>query len=448
MATKIKAIKCPQCGSTQQTETRPNYFRCNSCGTEYFIDNENDITITHKYDIPVEQKYGIPNNPPQFKKVIATIAIACGIILLLSFLPSLLFSHKNKNNTAYNQTKSSKRSKEKTLKWDYAKNFGFETVNKQSIFVVVGTRQSNDRSSESRNLFAGFYDAVSGKEIKIQELNITLGTRNHFEFAFRRFENGDCYCIINEKKLLKIDRQYINIEEVSPDTYKDIEELNAGIAKIQFAYSGDGDGFRILTNEGKERYYYPLIQKVYTKDQFYKANGGFSTIPPNSPVKTAFVFSRIDSDYPDEKIQLVKYQYKYSTGYPKDSPNFKWRKDYHNNGRKSFINEYGMNDARIVSYTDFTPDRLYFDSKVLAYNEQEVVISFRSSPAEDAPISIQSLDVKTAKILWTTPIDEKIYIYDDNSLITNSGYFIGGNIYDLFLDKNGKIVNKFKPRDL
>jgi ribosomal protein S27AE len=40
MATEIKAIKCPQCGSTENTELEQNRFKCNKCGTEYFLDND------------------------------------------------------------------------------------------------------------------------------------------------------------------------------------------------------------------------------------------------------------------------------------------------------------------------------------------------------------------------------------------------------------------------
>ena len=43
MATEIKAIKCPQCGSSQKTEIRPRYYRCTSCQTEYFLDDDRRI---------------------------------------------------------------------------------------------------------------------------------------------------------------------------------------------------------------------------------------------------------------------------------------------------------------------------------------------------------------------------------------------------------------------
>jgi len=442
MASEIKAIKCPQCGSTQQTEIRRNYFRCNSCGTEYFVNNENDITITHKYDIP--------NNTPQLKKAGIIIVSVIGAIIVLSFISSLLFSGHKKMNSYHTLSTSPAPSKEKPFKWYRAEDFYFESAAGQPIFIALGIAEDDERrSADAKNVLAGFYDAVSGKEIKKQELNIPL--KVGFDIKFRMFESGDLYCIVDEKRLLKVDRQYIKIEEVSPDLYKDIPDFSSGLAQIKFVYEGGGDGFQVLTNDGKERYYYPLIQKVYTKDLFYKARSGFSTVPSDTPVQTAFAFSRNDEDdYPEEKIQLVKYQYKCPSGYPKDTPAFGWRKDYGGSGfftdkspyKKSFITRWSINQARVVSYTDFTPGRLYFDSKVLASDEHTVLIAFRSSVAQDAPYSIQALDAKTARILWTTPIDSNLYIYD--GFISDSGYCINANVCMLFIDKTGKIVNQFK----
>ena len=42
MPTEIKAIKCPQCGSTENIELGQNRFKCKKCGTEYFLDNDSN----------------------------------------------------------------------------------------------------------------------------------------------------------------------------------------------------------------------------------------------------------------------------------------------------------------------------------------------------------------------------------------------------------------------
>ena len=49
MPKHIKAVKCPQCGSTRATMLREDHYRCDSCSTEFFLDSD-DITIHHKHE--------------------------------------------------------------------------------------------------------------------------------------------------------------------------------------------------------------------------------------------------------------------------------------------------------------------------------------------------------------------------------------------------------------
>ena len=48
MPKHIKALKCPQCGSTRATLIREDHYRCDSCSTEFFLDSD-EITIQHKH---------------------------------------------------------------------------------------------------------------------------------------------------------------------------------------------------------------------------------------------------------------------------------------------------------------------------------------------------------------------------------------------------------------
>ena len=49
MPTHIKALKCPQCGSTRATKISEDHYRCDSCSTEFYLDSD-DITIHHKVE--------------------------------------------------------------------------------------------------------------------------------------------------------------------------------------------------------------------------------------------------------------------------------------------------------------------------------------------------------------------------------------------------------------
>ncbi len=51
MAKQIKAIKCPQCGSSLNTKISEEHFKCDSCGTQYFLDNDDvNINVNHQFN--------------------------------------------------------------------------------------------------------------------------------------------------------------------------------------------------------------------------------------------------------------------------------------------------------------------------------------------------------------------------------------------------------------
>lgn len=75
MAKEIKVIKCPQCGSTAKTELKPDFYRCNNCHTEYFLD-DNDVTINYNHNY----NHNLPFNNDNSKKVIKVVAIILGYL--------------------------------------------------------------------------------------------------------------------------------------------------------------------------------------------------------------------------------------------------------------------------------------------------------------------------------------------------------------------------------
>jgi len=426
MAKHIDIIKCPQCGSVENTEPKPDFFKCSSCGTEYFLD---DDEINNKYTSPIA-----PETKALAKRKGVFVVIFSVVILLISIVSALLF-----NKTVQNTSSSFSSSQ---YSWEYESNSFFETPNKKPVFIVVGTRSTGVYSTAGNKVYAGFYDATNGKEIAMQEIQMQT---NSLDINFRHFENGDIYFILNKARLFKVNKQNKSVAEVLADTYKDLPVLQSGIAIIEFVYEGNGDGFNITTNEGKQLYYYPLIQKTFSKDSFSDAQEGFKNIPANTTVRSAFIFSgkSFSSDYSDEKIQLIKYQYKTPIGFPKNNPSFSWSTDFNSSGSKVLINKWGLERGRVVSYNDFTPNRLYFEPKVLTFDDKTVLIAYKNTPVEDSPFSIQLLDANTAKILWTYSAIDKPYVYTGCKI--SSGYFIDCNIYDLFLDNKGKKIYQFNP---
>jgi DNA-directed RNA polymerase subunit RPC12/RpoP len=81
MAKNIKAIKCPHCGSIKITTLRPDYYKCDSCGTEFFLDSD-DININHNYNYP-------RNNQDQYKAIRIVLFAVVGFIALMFVIGAL-----------------------------------------------------------------------------------------------------------------------------------------------------------------------------------------------------------------------------------------------------------------------------------------------------------------------------------------------------------------------
>ena len=74
--------------------------------------------------------------------------------------------------------------------------------------------------------------------------------------------------------------------------------------------------------------------------------------------------------------------------------------------KKVLITPYGLQKARVLSFNDFTPGRLYFSPGVMYSDAEQVLIRFRPTAADGSAPVAQLLDAKTGAIKFTTPIPE------------------------------------------
>lgn len=422
MAKRIKAVKCPQCGSNKHTVLRPDYYQCKNCGTEYFIDSD-DITINHnhRYDQPLPV-----GATASWGKAGLLLLGMIAIVFLVLFLGIMGTSRSSGNRDTPSRP---------ATKWygSYSISWIFEDKQGQPVYFMLGKRGTEGgRNVDRDKLYAGFYDARTRKERKVTDLNLSMDNFSTSDSKCRLFSNGELYVIINEAKLYKVDRDHLLLLEVKPDTYNTIPQLRSGFAHIEFLYESYGDGFAITTNEGEKIDYYPLIQKVYRQgtNEAYEAREALNTLPANAPVRTGFAFSSKSSDAASAReVALVRYHYHDVPGYPSDSYYFSNEKMQ---SGKPF-------SPRMTDFKDFTPGRMYFYPKVLTGDDEVVLIAFRATAAESSPYSIQLLDAKTAAILWTyTPTVSSSSLYVYNGIKCRQGYFVNGNIYDLFIGNDGK----------
>ncbi|TDQ07102.1 hypothetical protein [Pedobacter metabolipauper] len=410
MAKEIKAIKCPQCGSTAKTEIRPEVYRCTSCQTEYFLD-DNNITVNYNHNY----NHNYPNNSgltpyPKLRKTLNIVSLAFGILFLTVFVISLLT--KDKTTSGY-VTASADGNEEKEFDastYDVYPMLHSETLNPMAM--AVENRDYNAEGDKTKDgLYVAFYDVLTKQQIGEQKVgNDDLSSS---DIKVKTFSDGNTYIIVGNI-LYQADRKAGKLTDVGKLWFASKTELQVGIATATFIYDDYGDGLILMTNDGKKLYYYPLVKKLYSEDELDRAQEGFDSLLPGSKEKDYFTFTKESTDFSNEKIQLLKIRYKDNVGGPKDmveKPS--WRKDYGGSGiftdRDPYTKELigSPAESRIISWKDFTPGRSYFSPDVVFDDGSSLLIQFKADANPKSPYKIQQLNTSTNAAEWTLTLNDE-----------------------------------------
>lgn len=456
MPKEIKAIKCPHCGSVKHTAIKEDHYRCENCHTEYYLDSD-DIYIHHTVTHRPENNFGgqpYANRPVLPQKVAKYVLL--GFILTTAIAGAAIFlgTGRDSSTPKYAVSEAADDREERYTTWS-SKSLPVAGPAQEPRFLVVGSRNYMYAKGEAKNgVYVGFHDPVKQSELKAIKLDVP-GAGTSTDEKLRRFGNGEVYAIIDKSKIFKIDVAAQKATDVSTGFYQDQPLLQAGVATVEFLYDNYGDGLAVMTNDGKSLFYYPLANKVYTKDEMNKAQEGFKTLLPNAKEQVYYTFSRSSSDFPDEKIQLLRIVYKENAGGPRwqvTGPS--WGKDYQVRGsgiyvgnipfKKVLISEREKNRGRIVSYKDITPDRLYFSPKVLFSDANDLLICFKANAAPTTPYTLQCLHPETGAIKWTTPLAEK---KDVDEVMRYKDGFVAVDYHDAYVfNTSGKLVSHYETK--
>lgn len=432
MSKRIKVIKCPHCGSTKVKETRPDYYQCEACSTDFFLDSD-DININHHYIAPKDDPFQI--NKTKF--LLMVVGIACLIFLPTVFIKCLSSSTSSSSPGLFTSTP------EEEERFNTEHIMPFVAKDGRAVVAVFGTIKKGDYRNEKTDYLMRVFDIKKDKKIK--ELHLPVDKLN--DVQSRTFNNGWINVVINKSTWYTIDPSSFELKEMT--LYKSIPELQNGFASIELIDQyGDSEGFKVMTNLGKERYYLPLIGKVYTKEEHYEA---CEAKLPNPTIETAFSFSKPTTEYPEQQIQLVKYTHYVQEGYPKtDYWSFGWCRDFGgksgiffgNAGSvKAFISTYSRQVARLINYSDFTPDAIYFSPKVIWFDKSQLFIRYKPTAKEDAEYIYQLLDANTAQRKWSIKAPAEL---DDDYIHycvrSSEGFLISNYRCVWFLGNNGKTI--------
>ena len=384
MPTHIKALKCPQCGSTRATKISEDHYRCDSCSTEFYLDSD-DITIHHK----VETKPA----PNTFLRRLLFIILAPAAFFSLITIGFIVWGSSREET-------SRERDGEEHMSYACERLMAFSSTAGRPIVVLCGTARRDDSSGDWVHAkgFMFFFDGETYEIIKKLELPDVTGRVSVTDA--RQFEDGTFYVVLNEKRLFAIDRSTLDVKEIHGEDYK-LPELSEGFGKVALYFHEYGDALEIETNLGKKFVYYPIANKLYTDQSIFKA---YEDKLPAPKLRTRFAFSEqmMGSVYKDEQIQLVRYQTLEQLGYPRRTPHFGWENDYHSSyPKKIFVSKYFVEESRLQSYEDFTPGAYYFSPTVLYESDDQILISFKPTAAADAKKMLRCLDAQTGQVLWS-----------------------------------------------
>lgn len=436
MAKRIKVIQCPQCGSTHSRRLKDDYYKCENCSAEYFLDNDDiNINVKHQFDT---------SSPQQANGIspIRVLGIILVVLVAMSFLVMKIFDgFKNSTESTLEIFADKFYDRDET-------NFPISLDGKNACIVTLSNRyyQSKLSNEDGRNgAYYSFVDPATNKIVKTDRL---VGVDKIKEAKHRIFSDGRCLVVINKKKIIELDRVNKSFVDVSESLFQQDSVFASGVGTVEFLYERSGQGLKIMTNVGKEYYYFPLVNKSYTEKEYYKNSQNFSTLLPGARDSVYYAFTsksitcRKELEQEDA-VQLVKILFKYNAGGPEYTDHIPRWTDVNNNQIRLFYKDR----ERVVSFDNLTPGRLYFKPSIVYFDTNHLLIKYGVTAAQDTELNLQSIDVETGEVLWTVNINPKYdysYFYSYTALIDGRYYIKTSSQNYIIIDEDGNNMEYYK----
>jgi len=410
MAKHLKAIQCPTCGSPQQTEIRPDTYRCANCGTEYFLDSD-DITI-HVQQGPAPAP-GWPAVPPAELKRRGRWALAVLALGLLWGVGAYFWQRHQRARAEVDlqpdPIMTGRLERPVPSAWGSAESALVPGAGGQPVLVVAGSRTVAGQYTYTASV--AFFDARTGAVQ--QRLDLPGGPRAQMPTVeLERLATGTVL-VCADNAVYQVQANPPALPNVTASLLANQPALASGVVTLDRGDRHD-EALHVFTNDGRNLSLYPRTRRVYTADEAWDAarGRGLGAQRPAGLVRTGFAFSEASQDYPDEPIQLLTYQYRAGDGGPQVAPNFGWRKDFGGPGIftgsdphvKRLITHQELAQARVLSFRDFTPGRQFFYPSVLYHDADCVLLTYYATASLGSQRFVQALDARTAAIRFTTPL--------------------------------------------
>ncbi len=443
MGTKIKAIKCPNCGSEKHTHKEDKCYLCQSCGTEFYIDDDDiNINVNHRFDyipssndtIDIVRKLGM----------YALLAIAIGVFFVL--LP--IFLSSSPNSSSILSQKDSIDVAEDTYMAVTMSHKG-----NACLFYIVGRDFSTGVDKDPKHIdgvYYGFRDIKTGKILAEQ----LLGTGEAvFDFRMASYDYYNLryfnqarrwFFIVSERYIFEVSPEQLTMKDVTKSLFEKKNAMSTGVSSAKLLYDEYGEGIKVVNNLAEMYYYFPGTDRLYTEEAFNYAQD----LPPsqlNGEVRDSIYYclqkkNANSSTNNGGKYRFIKIHFKYHLGDPQN------RYSFDDIGEKLWIH-----DDRLVSDSPITDWFTAFNAKIIYQDANYILISYTPNISEKT-VPVFQLRATNGKILWTQAPEKAIKDVNFCTLSNGQIWFQGDinrpseptlkNVYSLSI-ANGQLTYYF-----
>ena len=406
MSTKIRPIKCPNCGSEKHIQLDEKRYRCKNCGTEYFLDDDDiNINVKHQFD------YGGFTRTKgdadiSTSNVIKVFAIIGGSLFFLFML--LFFSiDSSKPSASYKDSISVEDSYKAIVPVKYNGRVCFFYLTDRSF-----SNWYSDDETPPSGYYYGFVDPDSGKVFADKLFISDDDARKIGMTAFHMLDIQHLnqakkwYITIPSQFILEIDPQTLTLKDVSKTIFAKKKAMSSGISSVEFisdtyedhaSTAGVGEGFKVTNNLAETYYYFPATDRLYTKDAYEFAQQ-LPASELNGEVKDSvfYILDRKEASESSSKKslnRLWRIRFMYHLGDPQDAGYFLYG-----------VTDTPRGDGRMISHNAITDWFAGFNSKIDYQDSKYILIEYNASISEDAPTVLQ-LRNTNGVILWTHSLE-------------------------------------------
>lgn len=405
MSTKIRPIKCPNCGSEKHVQLGDKLYRCKSCGTEYFLDDD-DITVHVKHHF---DNGGFSSFNGNSNVSITSIAKVFAIIGVITFFLLFMIIY------GLSSSSPSVSSRDSISVEDTYRAIVPVRYNGRVCFFYLTNRSFSNWYSDDKTPPTGYYYGFiapdSGKVLADKLFISDDDARKIGMTAFHMLEIQylnqvkKWYITIPSQFILEIDPQTLTLKNVTKTIFAKKKAMSSGISSVNFisdtyedhaSTSGVGEGLKVVNNLAETYYYFPATDRLYTEDAYnYAKELPISELNGEVRDSVFYILERKDASENSSQTsqnKLWRIRFMYHLGDPQDAGYFLYGME----------NKRG--DDRMISHNPITGWFTGFETLIDYQDAKYILIEYKTSISKDAPTVLQ-LRNTNGVVLWTHSLE-------------------------------------------